>query len=392
MQTKRLLKISLGVGALLTLLSALAFLDNISVVVRWVAAFREFGGDATKMPATYSGILPAFDWAAVDYSCVSTFVPLLGFLLATLGVYRLLRGHRPADPEHFPFFRTYDQLNVAFGLIGTLWGIILIGYYNMETVTMANLMTCLHTALFSTLVAVVWVFVVDHPLLRPFLQKLAVQAAGEAPFSPEDEDAMQILEHLRYSAAALRETWDAERERLSGVADAAETAQSGLARLAETGTRAQAVFDALESRQADLQKHTAALADLVSALQTTQAKTLEQLGALAADNGALRAQLLAETSSSNDLRAKVADLGGTVSTLERQAKALEEDLARRKEEADRADALFREELTALTREKARLDAELGAASREAADNARRADRAEKLLDRVRSAFGGGSAE
>ena len=37
-------------------------------------------------------------------------------------------------------------------------------------------MQCLHTALFSTLIAVVWVFMVDRPLLRPYFTRLLLEA------------------------------------------------------------------------------------------------------------------------------------------------------------------------------------------------------------------------
>ena len=151
--------------------SALAFADNVSVVARWWAAFAAAGGVATGMPDRIVGFLPWFDRFAVDHSCATTFIPFFGFLLAARGAWRVLR-RRPADPAYFPYFRSFDQLVVALGLIGTLWGIILIGWYDLESVSMRDLMVCLHTALFSTLMAVVWVYLVDHPLVRPLLRGL----------------------------------------------------------------------------------------------------------------------------------------------------------------------------------------------------------------------------
>ena len=95
-------------------------------IVLATAAFAAAGGDAAAMPDRVAGFLPWLDRLAVDHSCVSTFIPTLGFALAARGAWRVLR-RRPADPAFFPFFRSFDQLVVALGLIGTLWGIILIG-------------------------------------------------------------------------------------------------------------------------------------------------------------------------------------------------------------------------------------------------------------------------
>ena len=89
----------------------------------------------------------------------------------TVSLARMARGHRFRVGD-FPFFRGSDQLNVALGLFGTLWGIIVIGYFDLDSVTMADLMQCLHTALFSTLMAVVWGFLIDRPLVRPYFTRL----------------------------------------------------------------------------------------------------------------------------------------------------------------------------------------------------------------------------
>ena len=101
-------------AAALAILSGLAFVNNAFVVVRWWRAFKAAGGDAAQMPDTLSGIVPWLDWTAVDYSCVTTFVPFLGFLLLSHGLGRALRGDHQ-DPEHFPFYKGYDQFNIALG-------------------------------------------------------------------------------------------------------------------------------------------------------------------------------------------------------------------------------------------------------------------------------------
>ena len=185
-------------------LAALAFADNVSVVARWWAAFAAADGVATDMPGRIGGFLPWMDWAAVDHSCATTFIPLLGFLLAARGAWRVLRG-RPADPEYFPCFRSFDQLVVALGLIGTLWGIILIGWYDLESVSMRDLMVCLHTALFSTLMAVVWVFLVDRPLVRPYFTRLLEQS-GLA--ETDDGDLAGAVDRLVERLGAASDAFD----------------------------------------------------------------------------------------------------------------------------------------------------------------------------------------
>ena len=161
--------------SVLTAVAALAFVNNIAVIVRWWMAFIQVGGDSSQMPARCPGVIPGFDWSAVDYSAVSTFIPLLGCICVVRGLVSIARG-RVQSADAFPFFPSADQFNVALGLFGTLWGIIVIGYFRLDKVSMGDLMHCLHTALFSTLVAVVWVFMIDHPLIRPWMRKLLLKA------------------------------------------------------------------------------------------------------------------------------------------------------------------------------------------------------------------------
>ena len=88
----------------LTVLSGLAFVNNVSAIARWWMAFNASGGDAALVPATCPGIIPWLDWSAVDYSCVATFIPFLGFLLITLGLGRVIAG-KQQDPESFQIGR-----------------------------------------------------------------------------------------------------------------------------------------------------------------------------------------------------------------------------------------------------------------------------------------------
>ena len=184
--------------------SLLAFVNNVVALVRWWRAFLAAGGDTTNVPAHIPGCFTWLDWTAVDYSAVTTFIPMLGFFCMARAAWRILRGCRMSAGD-FPFFRGSDQLNVALGLFGTLWGIIVIGYFKLDTVTMADLMQCLHTALFSTLMAVVWVFLVDRPLVRPLFTRL-LERTGLA--ETDDGDLAAAVDRLVVRLGAASDAFD----------------------------------------------------------------------------------------------------------------------------------------------------------------------------------------
>lgn len=423
MNLKSKLKLSLVVSVLLTVFSGLAFINNLSVVVRWYAAFNAAGGDSGKMPEAVSGIIPALDWSAVDYSCVSTLVPLLGFVLILRGLILLLRGKRP-DPEFFPFFKAYDQLNVAFGLIGTLWGIILIGYYNMETVTMANLMTCLHTALFSTLVAVVWVFVIDHPVIRPFMHRLLEECE---PYTSENDDVEDVLERLRKGAAGISEIWAQERENLallvsslssakndvSGFSEEVKSIAEGLTKLAESiDAHDKAFADSVKARLDELarsqsERNEELRVAFVSRLEELQKIQCERDEAVKTEFAARLAEMSKAQNERDRLLAEA-----VAKSLEEMAKSqavrdkeFDESAKTRlgeiaKSIADKCGEVAvaqqqREERIAeaqLQREKKfdeMLEARVRQLCDESAANALRADKAEAMLARVKSVFGSG---
>lgn len=201
---KMLFVVSLG----LAVLAGLAFVNNVVALVRWWKAFLAAGGDTAGVPAHLPGCFAWLDWSAVDYSAVTTFIPFLGFLCLTVAAGRMLRGRRMRAGD-FPFFRGSDQLNVALGLFGTLWGIIVIGYFKLDTVTMADLMQCLHTALFSTLMAVVWVFMIDRPLVRPLFTRL-LERSGLA--ETDDGDLAAAVDRLVERLGAASDAFDARQK------------------------------------------------------------------------------------------------------------------------------------------------------------------------------------
>lgn len=204
----RTVRILLAVSAAFSVLTTLAFANNLVAIVRWWRAFLAADGDSSAFPARANGFIPWLDWSAVDYSAVTTFIPALGCVSLTCALVRMARGRR-APVADFPFFRGSDQLNVALGLFGTLWGIIVIGYYRLDTVSMADLMQCLHTALFSTLTAVVWVFMIDRPLLRPYFTRLLGEAGLE---ETDDGDLAAAVDRLVVRLGAASDAFDARQK------------------------------------------------------------------------------------------------------------------------------------------------------------------------------------
>ena len=198
------IRLLLALCAIATAFCTLAFVNNVAAIWNWWAAFLAAGGDTAAFSAKAPGVIPWLDWTAVDYSAVTTFIPTLGFLCMTVSLARMARGRRFRAGD-FPFFRGSDQLNVALGLFGTLWGIIVIGYFQLDTVTMADLMQCLHTALFSTLMAVVWVFLVDRPLVRPLFTRL-LESSGLA--ETDDGDLAAAVDRLVVRLGAASDAFE----------------------------------------------------------------------------------------------------------------------------------------------------------------------------------------
>ena len=205
---KRNLGTLFGVAVVASSVCVLAFVNNLAAIVNWWRAFLAAEGDSSRFAAKASGFVSWLDWTAVDYSAVTTLIPALGCVCLTVSLYRMLRGRR-AQADDFPFFRGSDQLNVALGLFGTLWGIIVIGYFKLDTVQMADLMQCLHTALYSTLMAVVWVFMIDRPLVRPFFTRL-LEASGLA--ETDDGDLAAAVDRLVVRLGAASDAFDRRQQ------------------------------------------------------------------------------------------------------------------------------------------------------------------------------------
>ena len=262
------LRVVFGLSFAATVIAALAFVNNVVALVRWWKAFLAAGGDTANVASHAPGCFSWLDWSAVDYSAVTTLIPLIGFACMTVGAWKLLRG-RMVKADCFPFFDGSDQLHIALGLFGTLWGIIVIGYFKLDTVTMADLMQCLHTALFSTLMAVVWVFMVDRPLLRPFFTML-LERSGLA--ETDDGDLAAAVDRLVVRLGVASDAFDRRQQeyeaafekRLAAYAKEFEARQKEYAeffvrRVAELEGKAKAAEAKTKEVEATLGKVAAAL-------------------------------------------------------------------------------------------------------------------------------------
>lgn len=239
-------KVLLALCAAATAFFALAFANNVAAIFNWWSSFLAVGGDSSAFAAKAPGFVPWLDWTVVDYSAVTTFIPALGFLCMTLSLARMAAGRRCRAGD-FPFFRGSDQLNVALGLFGTLWGIIVIGYFKLDSVTMADLMQCLHTALFSTLTAVVWVFLVDRPLVRPYFTRL-LEETGLA--ETDDGDLAAAVDRLVVRLGAASDAFERRQREFE-----AEFRRRLDEYAAEASKRAAADAEAFERRRGEYAAH-----------------------------------------------------------------------------------------------------------------------------------------
>lgn len=169
-----------GLFLILTVIGFLAWINNISIAREWYNDLKKGelyqittksenennGGNLTSGSKIYSGPIPIFDEVSkVDTSTVATFVPFFGCLLIVVGFYRIATAKKGSHAsEYFPFFKSYISVIVALGLIGTVWGLIMIGYYPANRIQMSDLVLCLHTALYSTFVSLIWAFLIVLPI------------------------------------------------------------------------------------------------------------------------------------------------------------------------------------------------------------------------------------
>ena len=295
---------TLAVSGALTVFCALLWFNNLDSACKSYAKLFSANPDIS-LDEQLSGFIPALDWSVLDLSTISTFVPFFGFLCITIGLLRILRGGRGTHNENFPFFHSYDRVNIALGLIGTIWGIIIIGFYRPEEINVASLMMCLHTALFSTLVAVVWVSIILPLAVMPLMRKLA--GAGEDETSEADDESglVAMVDKLSAAAAGVAKEFAASNEQLHGfntrLRNAAEELNECSLNLSTMLHRLTGTGDLWQKEQARQVEILGQTAKMVESVSQVQAQLTAQLEKMQRDNATLQAQNAALRSTNNEL-------------------------------------------------------------------------------------------
>ena len=201
METKKLYRFSLWITCFLSIVTGILWVNNLVSALRYHYSLFTFSGDGKEVENfSAQGLFSFLDWTTVDASTVTTLIPFMGFLLIWNGFLHVRTG------DEWPFFPGYDRLNIALGLLGTVWGIILVGYYPSETISIQALMHCLHTAMFSTLVAVAWVMVIIPALIRPWLQTIRKGLGVQDDDSSLSEMVEGFTGKVRLAGDAMQKT------------------------------------------------------------------------------------------------------------------------------------------------------------------------------------------
>jgi hypothetical protein len=195
-----------------------------NVYLSWCKRIWRLEGEAASQTI---GLFPRLDLFAIDHSTVATFVPFFGFTWLSWVSYKLFQRTKsnttmPLKKE-FPFFQGYNEWMVSLGLMGTVWGLIMIGYLpNLDNLKLTGLIGALRTALFSTLVALFWVYIIVLRIIRPGMLSLAKKMLKkpEAPFSVSSlqtsvETFAQNIEQLNSVLVASTKTIDDFRKKMT---------------------------------------------------------------------------------------------------------------------------------------------------------------------------------
>lgn len=180
-----------------TLFFGILWINNLVSAWRYHVMLMEGDTFAGDFPP---GLWPSLSWSTVDASTVTTLIPFFGFLLILHGIFKV------ENREEWPFFSGYERLNIALGLLGTIWGIILVGYYPEDQINVTALIRCcLHTAMFSTLIAVFWVMVVLPAAVMPLMHAYRKLRGGlETGIDSLGELADEFTRHVGGASEALR--------------------------------------------------------------------------------------------------------------------------------------------------------------------------------------------
>jgi hypothetical protein len=296
MNKRKMTLVFVWLSAIATILSFLAWFNNLVVLWRWTVKFMTMTEAKTSASTQIAGgCFKWLDWTAVDLSAVTTFIPFFGFAFITLGFWRIYKNTAQIDDD-FPFFRAYDRINISLGLIGTLLGIIIIGFYDMDKITMGDLMMCLHTALFSTLIAVGWIFIIVLLFTKPFMRWWYSRLNGILPGDSFDD---RFLERLEQSAESIRHELSQSSEALKHFSGDLQQTSGSLTTISQTLNDSTSHFQKgivepllnLQHNQTDQSTALNQLSQTLSHVQSSQQALVELLKEFKFNNSSLQAHL-----------------------------------------------------------------------------------------------------
>jgi hypothetical protein len=296
MNKRKMTLVFVWLSALATIISFLAWFNNLVVLWKWTVKFITMTEAKTSESTQIAGgCFKWLDWTAVDLSAVTTFIPFFGFAFITLGFWRIYKNTALIDDD-FPFFRAYDRINISLGLIGTLLGIIIIGFYDMDKITMGDLMMCLHTALFSTLIAVGWIFIIVLLFTKPFMRWWYNSVNGVSPADSFDD---RFLERLEQSAASIRHELSQSSEALKHFSGDLQQASGSVTEISQvlndsTSHFQKGIVEPLLNLQRNQTDQTTALNQLSQTLSHVQAShqtLVELLKEFKSNNASLQSHL-----------------------------------------------------------------------------------------------------
>ena len=244
---------------------------------------------AESKKEAFTGFISWLEWSAMDYATIFTLIPLLGGIAICWGFIRIfMKDKRPG--EYFPFSNLFNNIVIYLGLIGTIWGLIMIGYYDPKTINIEDLIKCLHTALFSTLMALIWIFVISLPLVIPLMKRWhsaynGLQAEIDADEAPDISEAVDKLSAaVDSSAESLKVSGQKINDFNQGLTDTNEQLQKLKDNL-ETVKKedVDGVFDKIKDAAAKLAQAGTELSKSIAAMNQTATKQAEcaQLQSLA---------------------------------------------------------------------------------------------------------------
>ena len=152
----------------------------------------------------------------------------------------------------------------------------------------------------------------------------------------------------------------------------------------------EAAFQARQAKlDADMAKTTDlfnSLTSLISGIQSTQEDFAAAAEKLSAENATLVSGISAERNASGVLRGRVAELEGESEGLRKQIDDLVEKMKATEESFNKRHEALRAESDRIASELAKVQGEKTAALREAEGNLSRAEKAETLVEKIKSAF------